>query len=72
MNACPRCSGALFPDEDGDRTCILCGEVVYAPIALAAARLFEAVALQWARDRGLGTAHRSHRVGQARTERAVA
>ena len=29
-NACPRCSGSLIPDLDGDRECLQCGFVVYA------------------------------------------
>jgi hypothetical protein len=27
---CPRCDGTLCRSEDGDRTCMICGEYVYA------------------------------------------
>jgi DNA-directed RNA polymerase subunit M/transcription elongation factor TFIIS len=26
---CPRCSGLLYPDYDGDLCCLACGEVLY-------------------------------------------
>jgi hypothetical protein len=29
MRPCPRCNGAMFPTDDGDLRCLLCGEVWY-------------------------------------------
>lgn len=29
MNACPRCSGRLFPDRDGELSCMSCGNTIY-------------------------------------------
>jgi len=31
-NACPRCSGSLIPDLDGDRECLQCGYIAYAQL----------------------------------------
>lgn len=30
LNACPRCSGTLIKDLDGDSECLQCGFVAYA------------------------------------------
>jgi hypothetical protein len=62
----------MLPDLGHDQLCTACGEYRYEPNHLRAERLVEAVALQMARDEGLGTAHRSHRVGKRRKERASA
>jgi hypothetical protein len=36
---CPRCSGLLYPDYDGDLSCIACGEVLYCTPAVEPFRL---------------------------------
>jgi hypothetical protein len=35
MNACPRCQGQLYEDEDGDLGCLRCGCYIYAPSPVA-------------------------------------
>lgn len=47
---CARCAGPMFPDEDGDCACLMCGERVYDWVGVYTDRLLEAMAHQALRD----------------------
>ena len=43
---CRRCAGPMFPDEEGERFCLMCGERTYDWIAGFLDRLLEAMERQ--------------------------
>jgi uncharacterized Zn finger protein (UPF0148 family) len=47
---CTRCAGPMFPDEDGDCVCLLCGERIYDWLSAYTDRLLDAMQQQALRD----------------------
>ena len=47
---CARCAGHMFPDEDGDWVCLMCGEHIYDWMSAYTDRLLDAMAQQALRD----------------------
>jgi hypothetical protein len=47
---CARCAGPMFPDEDGDYVCLLCGERIYDWLSAYTDRLLDAMGQQALRD----------------------
>jgi len=47
---CTRCAGPMFPDEDGDCVCLMCGERIYDWLSAYTDRLLDAMERQALRD----------------------
>ena len=47
---CRRCDGVMFPDEDGDYVCLMCGERTYDWLSVYTDRLLDAMEQQELRD----------------------
>ena len=46
MQRCRRCAGPMFPDEEGERFCLICGERTYDWVGGFLDRLLEAMERQ--------------------------
>jgi uncharacterized Zn finger protein (UPF0148 family) len=56
---CKRCAGPMFPDEDGDRFCLMCGERSYSWLNSFVDWLMEAMERQARRDQKRDHARRA-------------
>ena len=63
---CPRCAGPMFPDEEGDRFCLICGERTYDWMGGFLDRLLEAMERQALKD-----AAKAHSLGNRESEPVV-
>lgn len=50
---CRRCAGPMFPDEEGERFCLMCGERTYDWLCGFLDRLLDAMERQALKERAL-------------------